>query len=228
MWADRSWGQSGLRDLKWTTKSVDAVQKTPSSVTISVKLQAEGLNNFTVNHDVVYTISGDGTIAVGNTVTSSNPQQVVAHIGVRMLLNKQYNQVAFFGRGPMENYADRKRGFDVGVYRSTVNEQFTPYEKPMECGNHEDVRWAKVLNSSGTGLMALCDSSLLQVSMLPYSDEEMEKVEYRVELPPSSSTVFCISYRTLGVGSASCGPRPLPQYIVYAAPCSFTYKLQLL
>jgi beta-galactosidase len=128
----------------------------------------------------------------------------------------------------MENYADRKRGFDVGVYKSTVNEQFTHYEKPMECGNHEDVRWAKVMNGSGAGLMALCDSSLLQVSMLPYSDEEMEKVEYRVELPQSSSTVFNISYRTLGVGSASCGPRPLPQYIVYAAPCSFTYKLQLL
>jgi beta-galactosidase len=228
MWADRSWVTTGLRELKWTTKSVDAKQITPSSVSISVKLLGEGLNNFTVNHDIVYTVSGDGTITAGNSVTSSNPQQVVAHIGVRMLLDKQYNQVAFFGRGPMENYADRKRGFDVGVYKSTVNEQFTHYEKPMECGNHEDVRWAKVMNGSGAGLMALCDSSLLQVSMLPYSDEEMEKVEYRVELPQSSSTVFNISYRTLGVGSASCGPRPLPQYIVYAAPCSFTYKLQLL
>ena len=228
MWADRSWASSGLRELKWTTKSVEAVQKTPSSVTISVKLTAEGKNNFTVNHDVDYTIYGDGTIAASNSVTSSNPQQVVAHIGVRMLLDKQYNQVAFFGRGPMENYADRKRGFDVGVYKSTVNEQFTPYEKPMECGNHEDVRWAKVINSAGTGLMALCDTNLLQVSMLPYSDEEMEKAEYRVELPKSTSTVFNISYRTLGVGSSSCGPRPLPQYVVYAAPCSFTYKLQLL
>jgi beta-galactosidase len=228
MWADRSWASSGLRELKWTTKSVEAAQKTPSSVTISVKLTAEGKNNFTVNHDVDYTIYGDGTIAASNSVTSSNPQQVVAHIGVRLLLDKQYNQVAFFGRGPMENYADRKRGFDVGVYKSTVNEQFTPYEKPMECGNHEDVRWAKVINSAGTGLMALCDTNLLQVSMLPYSDEEMEKAEYRVELPKSTSTVFNISYRTLGVGSASCGPRPLPQYVVYAAPCSFTYKLQLL
>jgi beta-galactosidase len=228
MWADRSWVTTGLRELKWTTQSVSAVQKSPSSVTISVKLLAEGKNNFTVNHDVVYNISGDGLISVNNTISSSNPQQVVAHIGVRMFLDKQFDQVSYFGRGPMENYADRKRGFDIGVYKSTVKEQLTPYEKPMEGGNHEDIRWASVVNSSGKGIMALCDSTLIQVSMLPYSDEEMDKTEYRIDLPQSSSTVFCINYRTLGVGTAGCGPRPLPQYVVYAAPASFTYKLRLL
>jgi beta-galactosidase len=127
----------------------------------------------------------------------------------------------------MENYADRKRGFDVGLYKSTVKEQMTLYEKPMDNGNHEDIRWAKVANASGNGIMAQSDGSLLQVSMLPYSDEEMDKVEYRVDLPQSSSTVFVISHLTLGVGTAGCGPRPLPQYIVYAAPTTFTYILKL-
>jgi beta-galactosidase len=109
-----------------------------------------------------------------------------------------------------------------------VAEQLTPYEKPMEAGNHEDVRWAKVTNPSGNGIMAMSDTALLQVAALPYSDEEMEKTEYRIDLPQSNSTVFCISHRTLGVGSASCGPRPLPQYMVNAAPCSFAYKILLL
>ena len=145
-----------------------------------------------------------------------------------MFLNKKYDQASYFGRGPLENYSDRKRGFDVGVYKSTVQEQMTPYEKPMDCGNHEDVRWAKVTTEKGTGLMAQSDSSLLQVSMLPYSDEIMEKTEYRIDLPESTSTVFCISHLTLGVGSAGCGPKPLPQYMVYAAPASFTYILKLL
>jgi beta-galactosidase len=228
MWADRSWVTSGLRELKWTTRSVAAEQKSSSSVTITIRLLAEGKNNFTVNHDVVYTISGDGSIKSENSFISSNPQQVLARIGVRMFLNKQLDQVSYFGRGPMENYADRKRGFDVGIYKSTVKEQLTPYEKPMDCGNHEDVRWAKVTTASGNGLMAQADSTLLQVSMLPYSDEEMDKVEYRIDLPQSSATVFCISHLTLGVGTAGCGPRPLPQYIVYAAPTSFTYTIRLL
>ena len=145
-----------------------------------------------------------------------------------MFLDKKFDQMAYFGRGPMENYADRKRGFDVGIYNSTVKEQLTPYEKPMDCGNHEDVRWAKVTSATGNGLMAQSDNSLMQVSILPYSDEEMENVEYRIDLPQSSSTVFCISHLTLGVGTASCGPRPLPQYTLYAVPTTFTYTLRLL
>lgn len=228
MWADRTWVSSGLRELKWTTQAVNVQQKSQSEIEISARMTAVGSNNFTVNHDVVYRISGNGLITAVNTFNSSNPQQVVAHLGVRLFLDKQFDRVAYFGRGPMENYADRKRGFDVGLYRSTVKEQLTPYEKPMECGNHEDIRWASLTNNNGLGIKAVCDTTLLQVSMLPYSDEEMDKVEYRIDLPKSSSTVFCINYRTLGVGTAACGPRPLPKYTVYAAPATFTYKLQLL
>ena len=84
--------------------------------------------------------------------------RLLARIGVRMFLDKQFDQVSYFGRGPMENYADRKRGFDVGIYKSTVKEQLTPYEKPMDCGNHEDVRWAKVTTASGNGIMAQSDN----------------------------------------------------------------------
>ena len=146
MWADRSWSTSGLRELKWTTRSVNVEQKSPSSVTITVKLLAEGKNNFTVNHDVVYTISGDGSVKAENNINSSDPKQVVARIGVRMFIDNKFDQASYFGRGPMENYADRKRGFDIGIYKSTVNEQLTTYEKQMECGNHEDVRWAKMTN----------------------------------------------------------------------------------
>ena len=228
MWADRSWETIGLRELNWAVRNVNAVQRTPEEVEISVSLFAQGKKDFTVSHDVVYKISGNGIITAVNSINSSNPQQVVAHTGIRMFLDRQYDQVEYFGRGPMENYADRKRGFDVGLYKSTVKEQLTPYEKPMEAGNHEDIRWAALTSKTGSGIKVLCDETLLQVSMLPYSDEEMDKVEYRIDLPESRSTVLCINHQTLGVGTASCGPRPLPQYIPYAAPVSFTYKLELL
>ena len=228
MWADGSWDSCGLKELKWTVQNTRVEQITPTEIRISVKLSGEGKLNFTVSHDVIYTITGDGVISASNVFKSSNPKQVVGRIGVRMFLDKKFDQVAYFGRGPMENYADRKRGFDVGVYKSTVKEQLTPYEKPMDAGNHEDIRWAKLTNSSGIGLLALCDTSLLQITAIPYSDEEMENVEYRIDLPQSSATVFCISTHTLGVGSAGCGPRPLPKYVVYAVPTSFTYKIQLI
>jgi beta-galactosidase len=228
MWADRGWVSAGLKELKWTTQDISAEQVTASEVKISVKLYGEGKNNFTVNHNVLYTISGDGLITAENSISSSNPQQVAARIGVRLFLEKQFEQAEYFGRGPMENYADRKRGFDIGVYKSTVRELLTPYEKPMDAGNHEDVRWVKLTNKAGTGIMATCDTSLLQFTALPYSDEQMENVEYRIDLPESEATVLCLNHLTLGVGTAGCGPRPLPQYIVYTAPTKFTYKIRLI
>ena len=227
MWANRGWIDAGLKELKWMADDIAAKQISASEVQISARLSGKGKNGFTVNHDVVYTISGEGIITAENSINSSNSQQVVARIGVRMFLDKQFELAEYFGRGPMENYSDRKRGSDVGIYKSTVKELLTPYEKPMDAGNHEDVRWVKLTNQEGTGLMASCDTSLLQFTALPYTDEQMESVEYRTDLPQSDATVLCLSHRTLGAGSASCGPRPLPQYIVYAAPARFIYKIHM-
>ena len=228
MYADRAWTNAGIKELTWTVKEITSARTSPSDVTISVKLTGEGKNGFTVDHDVVYTISGNGVIKAENSVSSSNPTLVAGRIGVRMFLDRQYDQVEYYGRGPMENYSDRKRGFDVGIYKATVRELMTPYEKPMDAGNHEDVRWVKVMNTSGRGITAEYVSSLLQFTALPYSDEQMDKVEYRIDLPESNATVLCISHLTLGVGSGSCGPRPQPQYMVNLAPVTFSYSLNLM
>jgi beta-galactosidase len=116
---------------------------------------------------------------------------------------------------------------DIGLYSSSVKEQQTPYEKPMECGNHEDVKWASVKNAAGTGVTVMSNEAPLQVSALPYSDEELEVPEYRIDLPQSNKTVLCVSHLTLGVGSNGCGPRPLEPYMVYAKPTQFSYTLRL-
>lgn len=228
MWASREWDKAGLRELKWTASEVTAKQIDPSTVQITVKLKGEGKAPFVVNHNAIYTVKGDGTITADNNVSSSNPQLVVGRMGVRLMLNKQLDHLTYFGRGPMENYADRKRGFDVGLYSSSVKDQQTPYEKPMDCGNHEDVRWAKLTAANGIGLQANSDANLMQITALPYTDEELDKPEYKIDLPTSSATVLCISHQTLGVGSNGCGPRPLPQYTVYATPTTFTYTLKLI
>lgn len=227
MWANEGWEKNGLRNLQWHVVKLEATKNTPSTVKISASLQGTGKNDFSVTHDVVYTISGDGSIDVSNSINSNKPDLVVAHMGVRWFLDRQFDTFDYFGRGPMENYADRKRGFDVGLYHSTVAEQLTPYEKPMECGNHEDVRWASLGNATGTTFKVDGDTSLLQVAALPYSDEEMDNVEYRIDLPKSTSTVLSVNCKTLGVGSRGCGPKPLDQYLVYAKPTSFSYEIKL-
>jgi beta-galactosidase len=96
----------------------------------------------------------------------------------------------------------------------------------MECGNHEDVRWAALTGDDGAGLMAVALSGPFQASALPYRDEDLDKAEYAYQLPASAGSVFCFSAKTLGVGSAACGPRPLSQYMVYSDPIVFSYVLR--
>jgi len=227
MWAYEDWERKGLRELTWGVEGLKYNQTAPGIVEIAVNLATTGKQGFSVHHNVVYTIYANGTINAKNEVNFSDPKLVLARIGVRMFLNKGLDRFDYLGRGPMENYADRKQGSDIAHYFSSVDKQMTGYEKPMDCGNHEDVRWANLTSEKGQTFSVKADSSLMQVSALPYSDEEMEPVEYKIDLPKSKGTVLVVSHKTLGVGSWGCGPRPLEQYLVYAKPTTFSYQIQL-
>ncbi len=227
-WASPMWSRAGLDHLQPQLLSIDVSQIAPSIVRVTTVILYIGEGGFRVTHAAVYTVAGDGSITVDNAVTPEGLDIVLARMGVRLLLDKRLNAVEYLARGPMENYADRKRGSDIGLYSSTVAQQLTPYAKPMEAGNHEDMRWVALSGKGMPTLMAQAEKESLQFSALPYSDEEMVKPEYSVDLPPSSQTVLVLASQTLGAGSHGCGPPPLPQYRVKAAPAKFTYVLRLL
>jgi beta-galactosidase len=227
MWAYESWKAKGLTSLTFDVVSLNAKRTDDGAVRVNAVLKGTGQQGFSVVHAATYTITGDGVIDVENDVKFDGPVIPLARIGVRILLDKRLDQFDFLGRGPMENYADRKSGFDVGRYSVNVANQYA-YEKPMEQGNHEDVRWAALIGKELPGLVAQANGGLLQVSAQPHTDEEMTDVEYKIDLPPSKSTALCLSAKTLGAGSNGCGPQPLPKYIVNSKPANFSYALRVL
>lgn len=225
MWAYSFWEGYGLTKLEWQVVGITHGER-DTTVKISVELLGRGKSGFRVRHRVDYIINPSANIIVNNDVSFNRTDVPLARLGVRMLLLREYDKFSYYGRGPMENYADRKDGSDIGIYQSSVADQLTPYEKPMECGNHEDVRWAELTSSAGA--IEVCGiGRLLQVSALPYKDEELRQVEYRSYLPKSVSTVLVIAAKTLGVGSSSCGPKPVDQCIPLSTPEKFSYVLQL-
>jgi len=228
-WAVADWQRYGLQKASVKLVSFSAQQVAPSAVRVIVSTEMQGAANFMVSHSAAYTIYGDGSIAVDNSVVPQGKVIALARMGVRLQLNQQLDQFTYFGRGPMENYADRKRGSDVGLYSSSVRENMTPYSKPMECGNHEDVRWAAVSGKGLPALLAQAESGeVLQASALPYTDEQMDPAAYSVDLPPSKASVLVLAVKTTGVGSGSCGPRPAADCVVMSTPISFSYVLRLL
>jgi len=227
MWGYKMWERYGLNDLKYSLVDLKVVPVDKNSVKVISTVKADGKDGFGAYHTATYLINGDGSIKVDNKVQFVGLRINLARVGVRMLLDKKIDKMTYFGRGPIENYSDRKTGSDVGLYELGVNDQYE-YEKPMERGNHEEVRWAKLSGKEMPSLFVKADENLMQVSALPHTDEQMHAVEYKIDLPTSAATVFCLSTKTLGVGSAGCGPKPLEKYLVWSDNTEFTYTLQLI
>jgi beta-galactosidase len=225
-WAYRIWERYGITSLQFYPVELKIETINKNTVKIVSTTKADGKDGFGVYHTASYLIKGDGTIQIDNKVQFVGFRVNLARIGVRMLLDKRLDRITFFGRGPFENYADRKSSAEVGLYNLGINEQYE-YEKPMERGNHEEVRWAKIYGKDMPGILIQSDEKLMQFAALPHTDEQMYPVEYKIDLPVSTSTVVCVSTKTLGVGSASCGPQPLERFKVYSDQTSFTYTLNL-
>ncbi|MES2277255.1 MAG: glycoside hydrolase family 2 TIM barrel-domain containing protein [Bacteroidota bacterium] len=225
-WAYDMWERFGVNNLKYQLLNLKVQRLSKSSVEVTSTIKGDGKEGFGVYHTAVYLVRSDGTVTVRNDIRFTGMRINLARIGVRMLLDKKLDSMTFFGRGPFENYADRKSAADVGIYQLGLLDQYE-YEKPMERGNHEEVRWAKLSGKGLPGVRVDADDKLMQVSFLPHTDEQMYPVEYKIDLPESKSAVWCISTKTLGVGSASCGPRPLDKYQVFSDPTSFTYTIKL-
>lgn len=225
-WAFRQWEKFGVTTLQYALVDIKVETLDNTTVKVISTTKADGKEGFGVYHTATYLVKGDGSIKVDNQVQFVGLPINLAKIGVRMLLDKKLDHMTYFGRGPWENYADRKSASDVGVYELAVNDQYE-YEKPMERGNHEEVRWAKLSGKDMPSLLVQSDEKLMQVAALPHTDEQMNPIEYKIDLPASTATVLSISTKNLGVGSASCGPQPLEKFKVFAENTSFTYTIKL-
>jgi beta-galactosidase len=105
----------------------------------------------------VYTINGKGAVRIENTLGVTEYKADIPRIGMRMQLPKQYNAMTYFGRGPWENYQDRKHSAFIDVYRSSVSDQYVPYIRPSENGYKTEVRWVSLVNEEGNGLLVVAE-----------------------------------------------------------------------
>jgi beta-galactosidase len=132
--------------------------------------------------------------------------------GVRLKIPGEFGRVEWYGRGPHENYWDRRTGAAVGIYSAAVEDLFTPYVEPQESGNRADVRWVAFTARDGTGLRAT-GLPLLDFSAWRFAPEELERRKHPFEIEPARDITVNLDLRQMGVGgNDSWGAWPLPQY----------------
>ncbi len=239
LWTSSAWKSAGLDHLTMQPSSVTFTQASAGgAVQVQISGTSEGKGGFGFAQAVNYTVNPDGSIDVRASVLPKGRRILLPRLGMRVQLDPALDQLTYVARGPQENYPDRQLGAEIARYASSVRDQLTPYVAPMECGNHGDARWCALTHGpQGPGIRVdfvqpgLSGKDLapaiggFSFSALPFTDEVLEKANYAKDLPPSTSTVLCLAAKTLGVGSASCGPATFDAYRVYAEPTVFSFRL---
>ena len=148
--------------------------------------------------------------------------------GMLFTLDADYDQLTWYGNGPEETYCDRDKGAKLGVYSGGVKDQMTRYLVPQECGNKTGVRWAKVTDRKGRGLIFTAPKGrTMNFSALPWTPEEIENAAHHTELPPVHHTIVRCSLMQMGVaGDDSWGARPHEMHTLKAKKLHFEVSMR--
>jgi beta-galactosidase len=187
-----------------------------------------------VNGDAVseqqFTVYADGKIKVISSIDAvKGKYPLLLRVGNDLQLKKEFDQISFYGRGPWENYWDRKSASLIGLYKQNVSNQYFSYARPQESGNKADVRWVKMTNKAGKGVEFVYADSLLNFSALPYTlddlDPETEKKQYHSgELQIRDKIYMHVDLQQSGLqGIDSWGSMPMQQYRIPFADHRYTF-----
>lgn len=180
-----------------------------------------------------FDIKPDGSIKVGNKfIAIKGKYNVLMRIGNDLQLNKNFGTIQWYGRGPGENYWDRKTASLIGTYKQDIKDQYFAYARPQESGNKTDVRWVNFTNPKGKGIRFEYADSLLSFSALPYTvedlDPEAEKKQYHSgELIVRDKIYLHVDLLQLGVqGIDSWGSLPLKEYRIPFKNQEYSYWIK--
>jgi beta-galactosidase len=182
-------------------------------------------------HRTSYLVLGSGDIIVENSIAIGRKDlPELPRFGMRLGVPDEFEQLEWYGRGPHENYCDRKTSAFVGRYKSTAREQFVPYVSPQENGYKTDVRWVALRDADGTGL-AVMGMDLIGMSALRYTVEDLTQekrgTRHPVDLVERDFVELNVDLKQMGVGGDdSWGARPHPQYTLPAQDYSFRFRLR--
>lgn len=218
-----AWKNPGLHLIKFDARQTDSL------VTVVADYD---MKNVSAKLRLTYVINNVGAVKVTQQMQADTAAKVspLFRFGMRMQLPLSYDVVEYYGRGPIENYADRNNSTDLGIYRQSVAEQFYPYIRPQETGNKTDIRWWRQLDHSGCGLEFRA-AAPFSASALHYTQEELDEgtakhQRHPAELTPANHTQLCIDKVQMGLGCVdSWGSWPLKQYVLNYGDYEFSFTM---
>ena len=197
-----------------------------SAYRFDVDKQKLGKDDFKFTTNQIYTIYKDGSIELQSAISANRASVILPRIGYAMKLPKTYKTFDYYGRGPVNNYNDRKTGQFIEHHRGIVGEQDIVLPKPQSMGNREEVRWC-ALSESGKPAVVFVTDSTMSASALPWSAQQMTVVAHANELPETDGTYLHLDAKVTGLGGASCGQGgPLSPDRTYSQNYNFGFVIR--
>lgn len=146
-------------------------------------------------------------------------------LGIVIELPRDYEQLTWYGRGPWDNYPDRKQSCPIGLWKSTVSQQYVHYPRPQDSGNHEDCTLVELKTKKGKGIRIEAVDKPFSFSALPYSAAFLASKTHDYELQDQGKVYLSIDCAVMGLGNSSCGPGVLKKYTVPTTPQTLRIRI---
>lgn len=229
-WVAGNWYTNGLHNLQPSVTSSDAYINAAGNAVISfnVRYQAPNAARLATGHSAgkqvineltdtpsdfafdvneIYTVYPDGSVELEAEIESTNPSLVLPRLGFMLNVPEEYSRFTYYGWGPIENYNDRREQ-NIGIYSSSVADQFVNYTKPQNMANHEEVRWAALTTPDRSAGLVAMGIDPLSVTALPYDEAAFVAAAHPYELPAPGATRLHLDLGQTGLGGTSCGQAP--------------------
>lgn len=229
-WFYSQWFENGLHNLTHTAVSSTFIPNKDGSIVVSFTVVSQAPNGakilggtssgknsveeltdrpfgdadfkFTTNQ--IWTVYADGSIELQSSITSNKSGLVLPRLGYVMKVPGEYDNFSYYGRGPIDNYNDRKSGQFIELHKNKVGEEFVNFPKPQDMGNHEEVRWAALTNNNNAGALFIANDEM-SVTALHYAAMDLTLAPHPYQLPKAEDIYLHLDAAVTGLGGNSCG-----------------------
>ena len=223
---ERMWNEYGLDSLHYEVADVtyELFQENTANVNFVLVIKNDK-NEKLFDVFQTYSIYSSGDIIIKNDLKVDDKIESLAKIGMQMKLPATTNNVTYFGKADFGTYPDRNSAGSTKIYSTMITDMWHKYSKPQENGNRSDVRWFTIANNKGNGIFIQSDG-LFNFSGYNYDDADIYRAQHSSELIEKDYITLNIDHKVAGLGTATCGPGILPDYLITDKLYSFKVRIK--
>lgn len=212
-WLAKDWKLHGMDAPQVSIESFRHEVRPDGAAVILIRTKNQYLKG-SVQTDYVYTVLADGTIDLKTTFLPQGELPELPRLGIAFCLAPPFQNFTWYGRGPQDNYPDRKTSAAIGLWNGTVAEQYVHYPRPQDSGNKEDVSYVILTDKRNKGIRIDAVDNTFSASALHYTAQDLYKETHDCNLKPRSEVILSLDAAVLGLGNSSCGPGVLKKYAI--------------